>query len=83
MLGFIKKLFGGKTEAVQTAEVPYKVEVAETVQVVVPEVAPVVEAVAPVAKPVAKAAPKKAAPKKAAVAKPKGQRKPRAPRQPK
>ena len=76
MLGFIKKLFGGKVEEA-AAPVPYKVEAPEA-----PKATSVVEQasetmVKSVAKAPAKQAPKKqAAPKKPAGAK-KGPRKPK------
>jgi hypothetical protein len=83
MISLLKKLFGSKP-AEQTAEVPYKVEVAPVV-----EAAPAVEAVAvveaPKAEPQKKAAPvKKAAPKKQQFAKkPATAKKPPAPKKPK
>ena len=86
MIGFLKKLFGAKP-AEQTAEVPYKVEVAPApaVEAAVETVVVVPEAVVPAA--VVKQAPaKKPAPKKQQFAKkpaaPKTA-KPKAPRKPK
>jgi hypothetical protein len=79
MIGLLKKLFGAKP-AEQTAEVPYKVEVAEPAPVVTSVAEQATQAVV---ESVAKPAPKRAPAKKTTGSKPKAPRKPRAPKQPK
>jgi hypothetical protein len=77
MLGFIKKLFGAKTE--ETVQAPYKVEAPVAEKVSTPVNPQITDAVTQA--PVAEAKPKKSAPKKKpAGPKPAGQ-KPAAPKQ--